>query len=193
MTTTEKPSDNLVVRVSSDPSLMKHVFSRLKEPQYQISENYEEQIKKLRGIKSTEKGVLVSKVTSPADYQTQLKLLSHVQNMLDHIHNIVTDLYIIQSRYKELLNVATKIILLNYFDELNVLKDGMRKAVMGVALEPIQQGIDRLETLIDVGESVHKHLTATNFNIKEATSIIENFMSVYKFGSSVRVPPDAEV
>ena len=191
--TTEQPSDNLVVRVSSDPSLMKHVFSRLKEPQYQISENYEEQIKKLRGIKSTEKGVLVSKVTSPADYQTQLKLLSHVQNMLDHIHNIVTDLYIIQSRYKELLNVATRIILLNYFDELNVLKDGMRKAVMGVALEPIQQGIDRLETLIDVGESVHKHLTATNFNIKEATSIIENFMSVYKYGSSVRVPPDAEV
>ena len=113
--------------------------------------------------------------------------------MLDHIHNLNTDLYIIQARYKELLNGATRIIMLTYFDELNLLKDGMRKIVMGVALEPIQQGIDRLQALIDVGEAVHKHLTATNFNIKEATSIIENFMSLYKYGSSVRVPPDAEV
>jgi len=190
---TEKVGDNLVVRVSSDPTLIKNVFSRLKEPQFKIPDQYEEQIKKLRGLKATDKGVLVSKVTSPHDYQVQLKLLSLIQDMLDHTHSIITDLYIIQSRYKELLNSATRVILLNYFEELNQLKDGMRKIVMSVALEPIQQGLDRIQTLIELSETTHKHLTATNFNIKESNTIIQDFLSMYKFGSSVRVPVDAEV
>lgn len=190
---TEKSIDNLAVRVSSDPILMKNIFSRLKDPQYAIPNEYEEQIKKLRGLKSTEKGVLVSRITSPDDYQTQLKLLSHVQNMLDHMHEIHTNLLIILARWKELHNAATRVIMLNYFNEINELKEGVRKVIMNVALAPIQDGIDRLGNLILLSEITQKHLVTTNWNIKESSTIIKDYLSLYKFGSSVRVPSDAEV
>jgi hypothetical protein len=184
----ESKPQNLAIRVSSDPTLIKFLM-RLKEPQYRIPIEYEEEIKKLRGIGLADKGVLVSKVTTPEDYQDQLKLLSAVQNCLDHIHELNLNLYIIQSKYKELFNLATRVITLGYFDELNELKDGVRKVVVQVALQPIQEGIDKLETLVALGESTNKHLTAVNFNIKEGTSIIREYLSLFKFGSSVRLPP----
>lgn len=180
--TKNKPDINLAVRVASDPTLITKIFPRLKDPQYQIPDTYEEEIKNLRGIHSTEKGVLISKVTTPEDYQFQLKLLSAVQNCLDKVHEINTNLYIIQSRYKDLLNAATRVITLNYFDELNELKDGVRKTVIMVALQPIQEGYDRLEGLIAVGEAAYKHLTATNFNIKEGVDIIKEYLSLLRFG-----------
>jgi len=186
---TESKPQNLAIRVASDPTLLK-LLIKLKEPQYRIPIEYEEEIKKLRGISLADKGVLVSKVTTPEDYQDQLKLLSAVQNCLDHIHELNLNLYIIQSRYKEMFNLATRIITLGYFDELNELKDGVRKVVVQVALQPIQEGIDRLETLVTLGESTNKHLTAINFNIKEGTTIIRDYLSLFKFGSSVRVPTD---
>ena len=172
---------NLAVRVSSDPNLIK-IFSRLREPQFRITTEYEDEIKTLRGIKSTDKGVLVSKVTTPDDYQKQLALLSSVQHCLDRIHEINTDLYIIQAKWKELLNSATRIIMLAYYVDLNELKEGVRKILMTVALQPIQEGIDRIQTLIELGETTQKHLTATNFNIKEGTEIIKEYLSLLKYG-----------
>jgi 3D (Asp-Asp-Asp) domain-containing protein len=180
---------NLAVRVASDPTLMKF-YSRLKDPHYRIPSEYEDDIKKLRGVKSTEKGVLVSKVTTPEDYQTQLAVLSAIQHCLDRIHEINTDLYIVHARWKELLGAASRAITLAYFDELNELKDGVRKTVISVALQPVQDGLDKIQALIDMGELTHKHLTATNFNIKEGTEIITQYLSMFKFGSSVRVPTE---
>jgi len=180
---------NLAVRVASDPQLMK-LFTRLKDPAYHIDKEYEEMIKQLGSVRSAEKGVLVSKATSPEDLQTQLRLMSGIQHCLDRIHDINTDLYIVQNRYKELFNTGLNIITLNYFNELNELKDGVRKSVLAVALSPIQEGINRLQHLIDRGETTHKHLTATNWNIKSATDIINEFLSVFKYGSSVRVPTE---
>jgi hypothetical protein len=182
--------NNLVVRISSDPTLVKNVFSKLKEPQYAIPENFEELLKELGGIKSSEKGILVSKVTSPNDYQMQMKLLSSVQHYLDRVHDITTDLYAVQNRWKMLLNSATRVILLTYFDDLNALKDGVRKTVMSVALYPIQEGVDRLQTLIDRGESTYKHLMTTNWNIKEGVSIIKEYLGLLKYGTTI---PDREV
>lgn len=179
---TDKPTDNLAVRVASDPTLIKKIFTRLKDPQYQIPDGLEDEIKKLRGIHSTEKGVLVSKVTTPDDYQTQLKMISLVQHCLDRVHDINTSLYGIQYKYKELHNAALKVITLNYFDELNDLKDGVRKTVVAIALQPIQEGIDRLQHLIDAGETTYKHLTATNWNLKAGTEIIREYLSLLKYG-----------
>jgi hypothetical protein len=187
----EKKQENLAIRVSSDPILLKKVFIKLKDPQYSIPKDMEEQIKKLGDIKSVSKGVLVSKVTTPDDYQTQLKLLSGVQHLLDRVHDITTDLYGIQFRYKELYNEALGVVMRGYFDEINELKEGVRKTVIAVALQPIQEGIDRLQHLIDLSESSYKHLTATNWNVKESTEIIKDFLSMYRFGSNVRVPQDA--
>jgi len=184
--------DNLAVRIASDPDLMKNVYSKLRDPYYTIP-NYEEEIKKMRGIRSADKGVLVSKVTTPEDYQSQLALISVVQNCLDHIHELNTNLYIIQSRYKELLGAANRIITLKYFDELNELKDGVRKTVMAVSLQPAQEGIDRLQHLINLGENTYKHLTATNWNLKEATEIITQYLTMYRFGTSSRIPMGDEV
>ena len=184
----EKIEKNFAVRVASDPTLMKY-YARLKDPHYRIPVEYEDEIKKLRGVNSTEKGILVSKVTTPDDYQTQLAILSAIQHCLDRIHELNTDLYVIQARWKELLNAATRVITLTYFDELNALKDGVRKTVVAVALQPVQDGFDKLQSLIDMGESTHKHLTATNFNVKEGTEIITQYLSMFRFGSSVRVPP----
>lgn len=189
----EKPNiKNLAVRVASDPNLMK-LFSKLTEPQYRIPIEYEEEIKKLRDISSTEKGILVSKVTSAEDYQTQLKLLSAVQHLLERSHDINTNLYVILAKYKELFKLASRMITLGYFDELNILKDGVRKSVVLTALYPIQEGLDRVENLIILGEGTYKHLTATNFNIKAASTLIQEYMSLFKFGSNVRLPPDQEV
>jgi hypothetical protein len=182
-------TDNLAVRVASDPTLIKNIYSRLRDPYYAIP-SYEEEIQKMRGIRSTEKGVLVSKVTTPEDYQSQLALISAVQNCLDRIHELNTYLYVIQSRYKELLSQANRVITLNYFDELNELKDGVRKTVISVALQPVQDGIDRLQHLIDLGEGTYKHLTATNWNLKEGTEIITQYLSLYKFGATARIPTE---
>lgn len=180
--------DNLAVRVASDPALMR-LYSKLKESHYSVPD-YEDEIKKLRGIRATEKGVLVSKVTSVEDYQTQLKLLSILQHLLDRIHEINTDLYIIQSRYKEMHAAATKAVILTYFDELNELKDGVRKTVVQVALQPVQMGMDRLQHLIYLGESTQKHLMSSNWNVKEGSNIIKEYLSLFKFGSSVRIAPE---
>jgi len=189
----DKPDTNLAVRVASDPTLITKIFPRLKDPQYHISDTYEEEIKNLRGIHSTEKGVLISKVTTPEDYQFQLKLLSAIQHCLDQLHEINTNLYVIQSRYKDLLNAATKVIMLTYFEEINNLKEGMRKIVLNIALAPIQDGFDKLQSLIDLGEATQKHLMASNWNIKEGTTIIRDYLSLYKFGSNVRVPPNRDI
>ena len=187
---TDKPMDNLAVRVASDPTLIKKIFTRLKDPQYLIPDELEDEIKKLRGIHSTEKGVLVSKVTTPDDYQTQLQLISHIQNMLDHIHEIHINLLIILAKWTDLYNAAMRVITFNYFDETNALKEGVRKTVLAVALSPIQNGIDKLQHLINLVESTQKHLIASNWNIKEGSTIIRDYLSLYKFGSTVRTPPD---
>lgn len=187
---TDKPKENLAVRVASDPMLIKKIFIRLTDPQYHIPKEIEEEIKKLGDVRSTDKGVLVSKVTTPEDYQTQLKLISGIQHLLDRIHEINTTLFSIQHQYKELYNAALRIVMLTYFNELNELKDGVRKVVVAVALQPIQEGLDKLQYLIDITESSQKYLTAANFNIKDATAIIRDYLSLYKFGSNVRVPKD---
>jgi hypothetical protein len=96
-------------------------------------------------------------------------------------------LYGLQHRYKEIYNKALKVITLNYFNELNELKDGVRKTVISVALQPIQEGLDRLEYLIDLGESAYKHLTATNWNVKEGTEIIRDYLSLLKFPTHKRI------
>lgn len=180
--------ENLAVRVASDPTLMR-LFTKLKEDYYKIP-NYEDEIKKLKGLKTTDRGVLVSRVTSAEDYQTQLKLLSILQHLLDRIHEINTELYIILSRYKELHAAATKVITLAYFDELNELKDGVRKTVVSVALQPVQNGVDKLQHLIDLGETTQKHLISSNWNIKESSTIIKEYLGLFKFGSSVRIDPE---
>lgn len=177
---------NLAVRISSDPNLIQKIFPKLKDPKFSIPSEYEEELRSFSGIKSTEKGILISKVTTPNDYQTQLSLLSYVQHCLDRCHEINTDLYIIQARFTELLVIATRIITLNYFSDLNELKESMRKLVMAVALQPIQEGIDKLQVLIGIGESTHKHLTATNFNIKEGTEIITEYLALLKYPNTVR-------
>ena len=182
--------NNLVVRISSDPVLVKNILSKLKDPQYNIPNEYEEMIKGFGGISSTEKGVLVSKVTTPEDYQVQIKLLSAVQHYMDRVHDLTTDLYAIQNRWVKLHGDANRIILLTYFDDLNALKEGVRKSVMTVALQPIQEGIDRLQHLIDRGESTYKHLMSTNWNIKEGVGIIKEYISLLKYGTSV---PNSEV
>lgn len=184
---TEKKTDNLAIRMSSNPVLLTKIFVRLKEPQYQIAKEIEDEIKKLGDIKSTDKGVLVSKVTTPEDYQTQLKLLSGVQHLLDRMHEINTSLYGIQHRYKELHNNALRVLMLTYFDELNELKDGVRKTVISVALQPVQEGLDRIAYLIDLGETTYKHLTAVNWNLKEASNIIKDYLSLYRTGGTRHV------
>lgn len=174
-------SNNLAIRVSSDPILLKTIFARLKEPQYKIPDAIEEEIRKFKGVKSTDKGTLVSKVTTPEDYQAQIALMAAIQNCLDHAHEMNTVLYGIQHKYKELHNIALRHITLTYFNELNELKDGVRKIVTNVALQPIQEGLDKLEYLIELGESSYKHLTATNWNVKESTDVIREYLSLLKF------------
>jgi hypothetical protein len=188
----EAPKDNLAVRIASDPALMK-LFAGLKDPAYHVPDDCEASLKQMGSIKASDKGVLVSKVTTPEDLQTQLRLLSMVQHCLDRIQDMNTDLYIVQSRWKQVHSSAMKIITLAYFNELDFLKDGVRKTVVSVALQPVQQGIDRLQDLIDIGERTHKHLTATNFNIKDGTKIIQEYLSLFKFGSNLRLDPDREV
>jgi hypothetical protein len=178
-------SGNLMLRISSDPILVKNIFSRLKDPQYTIPSNIEERLKKFGGIHSSEKGVLVSKVTTPDDYQTQIQILSIIQHYLDQVHDITTDLYMIHNKWMKLHTDAHKVILLTYFDELNLLKDGVRKAVMSVALQPVQEGIDKLQYLIDRGESTYKHLMNTNWNVKEGVGIIKEYLSLLKYGTTI--------
>ncbi len=179
-------SSSFALRVSSDPNLIK-LFSRLKQPEYTIPIGYEKELKSLLDIKDVDKGLLISKITSVDDYQSQLKLMSILQHLLDRTHCINTDLYIICSKYKELYNVANKLILISYFDDLNLLKDGVRKLVMQVALQPITIGMDKLQHLIDLGESTHKHLIASTWNIKECSALIKEYLSMYKFGITQRV------
>lgn len=176
---------NLVMRISADTTLNKNVYSRLKEPGFNLPMDYEDELKSLGRISSSEKGVLVSKVTTPEDYQTQIQLLSGIQHNLDRVHDITTNLYALHNRWMDLHGQATRIILMTYFEELNQLKEGVRKTVMGVALQPVQMGVDRLQSLIDRGESTYKHLMGTNWNVKEGVGIIKEYLSLLKYGTTV--------
>jgi len=179
-------ADNLAVRIASDPILNKNIFSRLSEPQFQIPNEYEESLKNIFNMKGASKGVLVSKVTSPEDYQTQLKLISMVQHLLDRVHDINTNLYSIQHKWNEMLKAANRIITLTYFDELNELKDGVRKTVLAVALQPVQDGVDKTTYLVERGESTYRHLNATNWNLKEGTAIVKEYLTLLKYGAGVK-------
>ena len=177
---------NLAVKISSDPAMQKKIFSRLKEPQFTIPNNCEEFLNKINDIKSTEKGTLISKVTSPDDYQTQIHLMSRVQHLLDQVQELSTRLYFIQQHWNDLLKAAKRIITLTYFDELNALKDGVRKQILEVALQPVQDGVDRLQCFIERAESSYSHLNGKIWNIKKGAEITKEFLTLLKYGNTPR-------
>jgi len=183
---TEAKEPNLAVKIASDPALQKKIFSRLKEPQFGIPDGCEDLIKGLGTIKSPDKSVLISKATSPTDYQTQLEVLSKVQHLMDRTHDITTQLYFIQQHWNDLLKTASRLITLTYFDELNNLKDGVRKSVLAAVLQPIQDGVDRLQLLIERSEGTYKHLNGTVWNIKEGVEITKEFLTLLKYGNAPR-------
>lgn len=171
---------NLAVRIASNPNLLK-IIGQLKNPKFNIP-NYDKDFKTLHSIKSADKGTLVSKVISPDDYQTQKLLIGMVQHCLDQTQEMNNELYAVQHSWKEIFNEASKYLHLTFFDELNELKDGVRKSILAAALHPIQEGLDKLQYLIDRGEATYKHLNGTNWNIKESTLIIKEYLSTLKYG-----------
>jgi len=172
--------ENLAIKISCDPKLLK-IVNQLKDPKFKIPE-YDKEFKTLHAIKSTDKGVLVSKSISPDDYQTQKTLIGMVQHCLDQVQEMNNELYEVQHFWKEVFNDAVQYINLTYFTELNELKDGIRKAVLAAALHPIQEGLDKLQYLIERGEQCYKHLNGTNWNIKESTLIIKEYLASLKYG-----------
>lgn len=183
-------ADSLIVRISSDPKLLQHFVSLTKHPEYVIPAQYEDSLKAFGEIGAMDKGVLVSKVASPEDYQTQIKLLSAIQHCLDRCHEITTNIYRLHHKWSDLLNHASRYVNLTYFDELNELKDGVRKAVLAVALHPFQEGVDHLQYLIDRGETSYKHLMGKSWNIKEGDVVITEYLKLLKYGSGSRMVPD---
>jgi len=179
--------DNIALKISSDPTLIKNFYNKIKEPQYNIPDNCEDLIKQYSTLRAVQKGLLVSKVTNPDDYQTQIKFISVVQNNLDQIHELTLDLYNVHYKWIELFNGANRYITLTYFVELNELKDGVRKAVLAAALFPVQEGVNRLQHLIERGESTYKHLMSINWNLKEGVEIIKEYLGLLKYGSTSRV------
>lgn len=183
-------TDSLIVRMSSDPKLLQHFVSLTKQHDYVIPMQYEDNLKAFSEIGSMDKGLLVANVASPDDYQTQIKLLSRIQHCLDRCHEITMDLYRIHHKWLELNNRAFKYLNLTYFEELNDLKDGVRKSVLAVALHPIQEGVEHLQFLIDRGETSYKHLMGKSWNVKEGNLVITEYLKLLKFGSGSRLMPD---
>lgn len=177
--------NDLVVRISSDPVLQKR-YLKLKEPQFVIPDGVEDAFKQYSSLRALGKSFLISKITSADDYQTHVNLISKVQNLLDNVHELNTQLYFIQHRWIEILNAASRIITINYFGELDALRDGVRKTVMQVALGPVQDGVDRLQYLIERGEATYKHLTGKVLNVKEGASITKEYLSMLKYGLTPR-------
>lgn len=171
---------NLAVKIASNPKLLK-IFEQLKNPQFKIPD-YAKEFKALHNIKSADKGTLVSKSISPEDYQIQKQLIEMVQHCLDRVKEMNDELYEAQHLWKEVFSKASEFIHLTYFDELNELKDGFRKSVLAAALYPVQEGLDKIQYMIDRGESTYKHLNGTNWNIKESTLIIKEYLSTLKYG-----------
>lgn len=176
---------NLIQIISSDPVMVKKYLNPLREDKnFEIPPFYEDEYKNLRVIASSDKAVFVSKITTPEDFQQQIRLLAVVQHTLDRIQELNTDLYFMQMRWHAHLKDAASYVNKQYFDALNELRDGVRKSVLSSALSPIEAGVERLDGLIAIGEKIYSHLIATNWNVKEGSSLIKEYLTTLKIGSS---------
>jgi hypothetical protein len=169
---------NLIEEITTDPAMVKRFLLPLREDRaFEIPAHFEDDFKSLRSLSSSDKAVLVSKVTSPENYQQQIKLLAVLQHTLDRVQELNSDLYFIQMRWHNHLKEATTWVNRQYFAPLNELRDGVRKAVLSSALSPIEVGCDRIDALIAVGEKIYSHLIATNWNLKEGSSLIKEYLT----------------
>jgi len=104
------------------------------------------------------------------------------QHTLDRVQELNTDLYFLQMRWHTHLKESTTWVNKQYFEPLNQLRDGVRKSVISSVLSPIEAGVERVDGLIEVGEKIYSHLIATNWNIKEGSSLIKEYLTSMKIG-----------
>ena len=176
---------NIIQEISADPVLVKKFFTPLHEdPLLQIGSHFEKEFKDLRVISNSDKAVFVSKITSPDDYQQQIRLMAVVQHTLDRVQELNTDLYLLQMRWHTHLREATAYVNRQYFVPLNELRDGVRKAVLSSVMSPIESGVSHIDELVSVGEKIYSHLIATNWNVKEGSSLIKEYLTTLKLGST---------
>lgn len=176
---------NLIQEISSDPVMVKKYLTPLREDKnFEIPPSFEDEFKNLRVLASSDKAVFVSKITTPEDFQQQIRLVAVVQHSLDRIQELNTDLYFMQMRWHTHLKDATTWVNRQYFEPLNELRDGVRKSVLSSVLSPIEAGVERLDALISVGEKIYSHLVATNWNVKEGSSLIKEYLTTLKIGPS---------
>jgi hypothetical protein len=178
---------NIVVEISSDPNLAKSFFSKMEDGDYKfVEKEYREELKALRGLRAIKAGRLVSRVTSPEDYNEQLLLLSSMQGFLDRLHDIKMELLGYKTNWEELLDVATNYVNKKYHAELVVLKnEATRKAVYSAALQPLQRGLARIDRLVEMTDETIRHIDKTLWNIKEANHLIDEYLRPLKFPAKV--------
>lgn len=174
---------NLIQEIAADPVLVKRFLTPLKEdPAFEIPPHFEQEFKELRVISSSSKAIFVSKITSPEDFQQQIRIMAVAQHTLDRVQELNTDLYFLQMRWHTHLKESTTWVNKQYFEPLNQLRDGVRKSVISSVLSPIEAGVERVDGLIEVGEKIYSHLIATNWNIKEGSSLIKEYLTSMKIG-----------
>ena len=183
MTKAEEPNGNIVFEISSDPNLAKNFFSKLSDPEFDIPEkDIVRDLKTLRGLRSIKAGRLVSRASSPEDYQSQLNIMSQIQGLQDKAHEIKMDLLGLKTNWEELLEIASNYIHKKYYDEVLSLKnEALRKATFSAALQPLQRGLARIDNLMVMAEETQKHLERTMWNIKEANTLIVEFLKPLKY------------
>jgi hypothetical protein len=163
---------------------VKRFLTPLREdPAFEIPPHFEQEFKELRVISSSSKGDLrfqdhIAMKTS----SNRSKLWPWLQHTLDRVQELNTDLYFLQVRWHTHLKESTTWVNKQYFEPLNQLRDGVRKSVISSVLSPIEAGVERVDGLIEVGEKIYSHLIATNWNIKEGSSLIKEYLTSMKIG-----------
>lgn len=180
---------SLIQDISSDPILNKSYFSKLEDVGFNIpSTEVKELYKSIRGLKSTKPGRIVPKISSSDDYQVQISLLSQVQSLQDQIHENDINLRIIYANYSELKDEAMNYINKKYYSELSELSsESAKKTVIAAALHPIENGLSKLESLIEMSDLTMKHLDRTGWNLKEANGLVSEYLKVMRYPMKVSV------
>jgi len=177
--------DNLLLQVASNPQLAKKYLRLIEQPQLRIPENYEEEFRRIleqwRG-----EGSVISTIKGPDDFQTQVHLLALISALQSKTNEFMYHLYALSYQWKKIHRSANRFIQVTYYDKLFGLPENKRTIITSAALFPIKEGIERIENLMALGEVVKGQLSEVNWNVKETTKVMTEYLALIKFGSGVQ-------
>jgi len=167
---------NLALTISADPKLNAVYIAKIKDVKLQVPNDYE---KDIRSILDT-KIALITDINSPEDYKILVQAIALMKACKDRLAVINHHLKALHFQWSNIGRQAMRYIETNYYIQLNGVKDSIRKSVLTVAMEPIEEGIHKLKFLLDLSEQALNHLNDVNWAIKNSADMVSAYFQAVR-------------